>query len=573
MQTVWISRYDEADTPPDSINDVAERLEISPFLANLLWRRGFRSSADMELFLSPGLRHLAPLESWPGLFDAARIIADTLLNGKTFAVWGDYDVDGITSSALVADFCRMHGFEIVTHIPDRIGSGYGLNKDDLRMLREKGVDTVLTVDCGISDVDEVAYAREIGLVMVVSDHHLPGPELPPANALCAPTVGECAYPYLAGVGVAFMLMGGVNNLLADAGRSKADIRSLLDLVALGTLADVAPMKEQNRILVKNGLLTLAEARRPGIAALKAASNYSPTAMLGAGQVVFTLAPRINAAGRMGKSNTALQLLLTADRDEAARLAADLVALNTERRSQEDDIVKEARIQALQQVRMGNMGLVLYAEHWHMGIIGIVASRIVEETHRPAVILCRNGDKLKGSARSVEGFDLHDALSHCSDLFLGFGGHKMAAGMSLLPEQLAAFQKRFDDEVRAALGDTPPPLRIRTDGELDLARTVDFTLLKELELLQPFGMGNSEPVFVSPPLVVKDVKVRSGLVIMDVQEESGGVSVKAKLWRPNSAVMPELTRGRKLRMAFSPRIDRYNGAASVELRVKDWYPVV
>lgn len=570
MQNIWVSRYTDAPPVPPELPDWANRLEISTFLAELLWKRGLNNLEDMNLFLNPGLKHLAALEEWPGLTEAASIIADAALSGKKIAVWGDYDVDGITSTALVVDFFRQHNITIRPHIPSRMEQGYGLNIDDLKMLADEGVNLIITVDCGICDVDEVDAARELGIDIIVSDHHLPAEKLPKALAVCAPTIADCPCRHLAGVGVAFMLMAGVNSQFAQRGKQKADIRPLLDLVALGTLADVSNLAGQNRILVKNGLILLSEGRRPGIAALKNICNYAPNASMGAGQVVFTMAPRINAAGRMGKSEIALELMLTHDRDEANQLAQQLETMNIERRSEEDIILKEAREQAEAYVKSGHMGLVLYGANWHMGVIGIVASRIVEEFQRPTIILCdSSAGKAKGSGRSVDGFDLHSALGECSDLFLGFGGHKMAAGLSISHENIAGFRLKFHHIAAKEIGDTPPPMKIKTDGELELEQTVSFILLKELELLQPFGHGNAEPVFISPPLLVKELRVRPGLAILDVQDEKSGITIKAKLWRPRTEIKPD-SRGKRIRLAFSPRIDRYNGAATIEMRVKDWF---
>ncbi|MDR2892645.1 MAG: single-stranded-DNA-specific exonuclease RecJ [Deltaproteobacteria bacterium] len=551
------------------LEDLARRLEISPFLAGLLWRRGLRGFEEMNRFLDPGLRYLPSLDDWPGLKDLAARIGAGVLAGKKLLVWGDYDVDGITATALVVDFFRQHGIEVSGHIPDRMGEGYGLNVPDLELLAGQGCKMLLTVDCGICDLAEVGRAKELGLEVFVSDHHLPGEELPEADGICAPTVGDCPSPHLAGVGVAFMLMAAVNLYLEQQGRERVDIRNLLDLVALGTLADVANLSGDNRILVKNGLLVLAEARRPGLAALKASSNYAPNAALGAGQVVFTLAPRINAAGRMGRSDVALRMLLTENRDEAASCAAALESMNAQRRSEEDLIIREAREQAARFVKSGSLGLVLYQPDWHMGVIGIVASRVVEEFHRPTIILCNNHERIKGSGRSVEDFDLHAALGECADLFLSFGGHKMAAGLTIAYENLAPFRERFDAEVRKSFGDRPPPTKIKTDGELSMTQIMDFTLLKELEMLQPFGLGNAEPVFVSPPLLLREVRNRPGLSILDVLDEESGISAKAKIWRPRED-LPQSSKGRRLRLAFSPRIDRYNGAANVEIRVRDWH---
>lgn len=567
---LWTFRSDAVPAVTDKLFAWAEHLEISPLLARLLWQRGLHDFELMQAFLNPSLRNLSPLEEWPGLHKAAQALAHGLLQGRKLCVWGDYDVDGITSTALVLDFLSRHGFEACAHIPDRLSEGYGLNEAGIARLAEEGVSLLLTVDCGITDHAAVARACEAGMTVIISDHHLPGEELPRAEAILNPRLSSCPCAALAGVGVAFLLMAGVNSIFASQGRSKVDMRELLDLVALGTLADVVDLNGQNRILVKNGLLKIAEAKRVGIAALKSACNFSPTAFLGAGQVVFTLAPRINAAGRLGSSKAALELLLSTDRREAAALAAELSRLNAERRDEEERILKVAQEQADEQAGAGRMGLVLYSRDWHPGVIGIVASRVVESLRRPCVVLSSVDSFLKGSGRSVPGFDLHGAFTACTDLLIGFGGHKMAAGLSLFPEQLEAFRRRFDSVVASGLGNEPPAAECRIDAELSFSEA-DFHLLKELEMLQPFGMGNAEPVFASPPVRVKSMRGRPGFMLLELEDEASGLCMTAKAWR-HLADMPQALKGRRIRIAYTPRIDRYNGAATIELRMKDWKEV-
>ncbi|MDE7064904.1 MAG: DHH family phosphoesterase, partial [Desulfovibrionaceae bacterium] len=399
----------------------AEELGISPLLLDLLWKRGLDSKTEMDAFLSPNLRLLAPPDRWPGLPEAAEVLRDALRAGKSLAVWGDYDVDGITSTALVLDVLQQHGIEARPYLPDRRSEGYGLNIPALERLAAEGVAALLTVDCGISDAEAVARARELGMTVVISDHHLPPPTLPSAHAICNPRLGDCPCPQLAGVGVAFFLMAAVNSGLAPYTGRRCDMRDVLDLVALGTLADVVRLSGQNRILVKNGLLKIAQASRPGIASLKVVSGFNAAASLGGGQVVFSLAPRVNAAGRLGEAGLALRLLRAATHEEAAPLAQELDLMNTRRRSEEERIHKEARVLAAAQEHRA--GLVLHGNDWHPGVIGIVASRIVDEFYRPTLILCDDNGSIKGSGRSVQEFDLHAGLSAISDVFLGFGGHR------------------------------------------------------------------------------------------------------------------------------------------------------
>lgn len=557
-------RRDGAPEPPG----LAEDLGVSPRLASLLWHRNLRDADEINLFLSPMLRHLSTPTAWPGVNEAADLLMNGLLAGKRLAVWGDYDVDGVTATALVMQVLRHHNFPVEWHLPDRRAEGYGLNVEHVERLAASGVNMLLTVDCGISDTAAVTRARELGMNIVVSDHHLPPADLPPADVLCNPRLGDCPCVSLAGVGVAFFLMAELNSRLAALGRPRLDMRQTLDLVALGTLADMVSLEGQNRILVKNGLLKIAEACRPGVAELKVVSGYQPSASLGAGQVVFSLAPRLNAAGRMANAALALDLLCCDDHNRAAELARQLDAHNTERRRQEEHIVEEARVQA--EACLADPALVLAGTDWNQGVIGIVASRMVEQYNKPVVVLCADGDTLKGSGRSVSSFDLHQGLSRCADLLVGYGGHRMAAGVRVEPGRLNEFRERFLRVVRAELGDTPMPSSLTLDGELNFAAASDFTFLKELEMLQPFGIGNPEPVFASPPLTVRSRKLfglQRDHVDLELQDESCGGILHAKAWR-QADTLPASIEGKRLRLAYSPGIDMYNGVANVDLKIRD-----
>ncbi len=551
---------------PAAPGDLAGRLGISPRLADLLYSRGLTEAADMAAFLNPGLRRLAHPDAWPGVRQAAELLAQALAEGRRLAVWGDYDVDGLTGTALVAQVMRHYGLPLECHIPDRRTEGYGLSVAGLERLAAAGAQALLTVDCGISDAAAVQRAKELGLLVIVSDHHLLPETLPPADVICNPRLGDCPCRSLAGVGVAFFVMSALNNLLAERGGVRFDMRETLDLVALGTLADMVPLEGQNRILVKNGLLKIAEAKRPGIAELKVVSGFQALAALGAGQVVFSLAPRINAAGRMGDPGVALELLRTDNHDRAADLAAMLDASNAERRREEDRIFAEALEQAQSQQ---DPALVLYGPSWHQGIIGIVASRLVEACRRPVVILCLDNGTLKGSGRSVKDFNLYEGLGRCADLLLGYGGHSMAAGLRLAPERLPDFRQRLAEVTRETLGDAVPEPALTLDGELDFAGASDFVFLKELEMLQPFGIGNREPVFASPPLEVKRRRLfgpRRNHVELTLRDESTGVTLNAKAWKQADTLA--LREGQRVRLAYSPSIDTYNGVANVDVRMRD-----
>ncbi|MGE4192682.1 MAG: single-stranded-DNA-specific exonuclease RecJ [Pseudodesulfovibrio sp.] len=567
MPCIWKHRGEGA-APPASATAMAEELEVSPLIVEILWNRGLTDVADMDRFLSPLLRHMANPAEIPGLTEAAETLARGLAEGRKLAVWGDYDVDGITATAVVKEFFDMRGIEVMHHLPNRMEEGYGMNVPWVERLHEQGADMLLTVDCGISDLEPVARARELGMVVVVSDHHLPGETLPNAHAVCDPRLkdgGPC--DDLAGVGVAFMLMVALNRLLPG---EPVDVRPLLDLVALGTIADIVRLTGQNRILVKNGLLLIKEAKRPGMAALKVVSDYERQAELGAGQIGFHLAPRINAAGRMGDPEKALRLLLSKDFDSAMPIAEELNAINMERRRQEQEIADEAFAQA--EAMRSQAGLVLHADHWHPGIIGIVASRVVEKYYRPTLLLCaaEASGLLKGSGRSIPEFNLHEGLVSLGELFEGFGGHAQAAGVSLKPENLGEFRERFNAKVIEALGPKPLTPTLKLDHELPFS-SIDNTLLKELELLQPYGMGNPEPVFATRPVRVAEHALfgrEREHVKLVLEDQETGTKLPGKAWRM-ADTLTSVVRGRTMRFAFTPKIDRYMGIPKIDLRIKDW----
>ncbi|MBT8763572.1 single-stranded-DNA-specific exonuclease RecJ [Desulfohalobiaceae bacterium Ax17] len=557
---------DQPDNPA-KLYSWAQKLNISPLLAQLLYQRGLTTLSQMHFFLNPGLRYLSPLENWPNLLSAARLVAQSITRGEKLAVWGDYDVDGITATAMVKDFFSRREYKIDHYIPNRLESGYGLNIEGLEQLAGQGVKTLITVDCGISSHAEIARAKELGLKLIVTDHHLPQKDLPPADIIVNPKLSSCPCPELAGVGVAFLLCAALNTVLPG---DKLDIRQFLDLVALGTIADIVDLTGENRILVKNGLLLLNEARRPGIRALKEVSGLGESSSLGSGDVGYILAPRINAAGRIGQPELALELLLTEDIQTARTLARQLDRLNTDRKKIEDEILEQAREQAahLTQIK-AKQGLVLYSPDWHPGVIGIVASRIVDEFYRPCLILTKENGLLKGSGRSIPEFDLYQGLSGLSHVLHGFGGHRQAAGLSLLPENLDQLKSLFNRQVIEELGPEPVKPRIVLDACLNF-KDLTPTLLKELELLQPFGPGNPRPVFLGKDLRVQKQKLfgqgkHLGLFLRDEQRK---ITLRGQVWRKGEKWGQNNLENKSITIAFTPKLSLYNGLVSIDLNIKE-----
>lgn len=573
--TPWtLKSIPDSFAPERNIADIARRLEVSSLLVRLMALRGLESDLAMDRFLSPGLRYLHPLEDWPGVLDGARCICDAIARGATLAVWGDYDVDGITATVLVKDMLARHGVQVKHYIPDRLDFGYGLHVDGIRALAEQGVGLLLTVDCGIANTAEIREAKRLGMQVIVTDHHLPGREIPDADAIINPRyispdttedhVSSWPSQELAGVGVSFLLMAAVNRMLPGPA---VDIRDYLDLVALGTIADAVHLDEQNRILVKNGLLLIKEGRRPGILALKEICGIGGHETVGAGAIGFALAPRINAAGRIGDPDLAVRLLLENDITEAQKIALQLDKLNTKRKQEEHRILEEAIAQAEEQLHLP--GLVLHSEHWHSGIIGIVASRIVERFHRPCLILTKEKGIFKGSGRSTPSFDLYEALLACKQCLYKFGGHRQAAGLKLEPFQLATLKKLFAWAVEEQLGENPAPPVLELDMELPFS-AVTATLLKELDLLQPYGQGNPRPIFLSPMLSVQKVRFFSQKkhLEMYLADSTDGTVLRAVAWRQGERWSKIIREKATLRVAYTPRLSIFNNVLQIELAVHD-----
>ncbi len=556
-------------SPEDAriVRTLASHIGITEVTAAILFRRGLRDARAIELFLDPGLRHLSPLEAWPGLIQAAEILASCIRHGDHVAVWGDYDVDGITSTALIMEFFRRRELPIASLIPSRFEQGYGLDEQSIDQLADANIKVLVTVDCGINDHQAVRHAKSRGMTVIVTDHHLPGETLPEADAMVNPKLGECPCPHLAGVGVAFLLMAALNRLLPDP----QDIRPLLDLVALGTIADVVPLTGENRILVKNGLLFLKAGKRPGIAGLKKACSLEPDACVGSGDVGFGLAPRINAAGRLATADTALDLLTSQTIDAAVPLANKLNRLNASRKTIEQTIVDQAMVQF--QSNTDALGLVFHEPDWHQGVLGIAASRVADQTYRPTGLLTAHNGVLKGSGRSIPDIHLFDCLKDFADLLQKFGGHPMAAGLTLLPENLSAFSRRFAEAVSARCqgkGPSRPKTRASAELSFDLITPV---LLAELDSLQPFGPGNPRPVFLSPPVTVMGVKTfsRDKHISFNLRDESSNITLRALAWRQGGNPLFQQPPGATIRIAFTPRQTLYRGLVGIELTIKEFFP--
>ncbi|NOK19244.1 single-stranded-DNA-specific exonuclease RecJ [Corallococcus carmarthensis] len=486
------------DVVEQEVGSLAGELSLHPLAARVLLHRGYRTPEAASAFLSDRLADLPDPFRMKGMGPAVERVLRAVRLKEKVTLYGDYDVDGVSSTSLMYLFLKELGAPPATYIPHRLDEGYGVNLAAVERIAQDGTRLLVTLDCGITSVAEIARAKELGLDVVVVDHHTVPPTLPPATAVLNPHQPGCEYPtkVLCAAGVAFNLCMGLRKRLRDDGffatRKEPNLKALMDLVALATVADVVPLTGANRILVAHGLQELSQGRRPGIRALKEVAGMEPDASVTAGQVGFRLGPRINAAGRLHDASLGLQLLCADSVETARSLAQVLDRANAERQGIESGILTQALAQA--EEHKDSRGLVLYDEGWHPGVIGIVASRVVERYHRPTVMVGVKDGVGKGSARSIEAFHLYDALTGCSDLLMRYGGHKHAAGLTVDAKQLPAFREAF---ARIALQRlTPEDLipRCRVDAVVN-PRDLDATAVESLQKLGPFGQGNPEPVLV------------------------------------------------------------------------------
>jgi single-stranded-DNA-specific exonuclease len=475
---------------------LAEALDLSSTTARVLVRRGYTDPDEARAFLEGALPGHDPF-LLGDMAGAVETIRSAIASGKRICVHGDYDADGICATALAVLILRELGADVTWHLPSRFEEGYGLQRETLARLADEGCGLVLTVDCGVTAVEEIAEARARGLEVVVTDHHRPGETVPDCPVV-ATRPSEYPFPELCGTGVVYKLGEALLGLGHEA------LTRHLDLVALATISDVVPLVDENRALALAGLRALARTQKPGLRALMKSARVDP-ARVDEGAVGFRLAPRINASGRLCRPGAALELRLTEDRDEAGRLAHQLEELNRERQGVEDRILREAlaKVEAWPEAKQRRRGYVLADEGWHEGVIGIVASRLVERFQRPVVLIAGAGDGWKGSGRSPGAFDLHGGLDACSGHLERFGGHRAAAGLSILPENVDAFGDAFAAHADSVLSDDD--LRPRTvvdavvsGGELTLA------LCGELRRLAPFGLGNPGVTLLLPSCELADL---------------------------------------------------------------------
>ncbi len=487
-------------TNRDYLRYLTASCSISEPLAQVLINRGIKTPVEIRAFLSPELQNLADPFVIPGMKEASGLLSEALKAGKRILVHGDYDTDGLTATAILVKTLRDLGGEVSYFIPDRFLHGYGFNEPGVQEALKTGASLVVTVDCGITSFQTVRLAKRHGLGVIITDHHEPlrdpegRPILPEADVVVNPLLSDhySEGPNISGAAVALKLA------IAIAGQSYAE--GLIDLACLGTVADLVPLVGDSRIIVKEGIKLVNDPLRVGIKALKEVASLKRVT---AGLLSFTLIPRINASGRLENAERVIRLLLTEDYQEALNLAEELSQLNTKRQGIEAEVLEEAK--EILQKKGYDRCIVLASEGWHEGVVGIVASRLVEEFYRPAFVLNIEGTRAKGSARSIPDFDLYAALCECKDLLLGFGGHRQAAGLSLSIDKLPQFEERMNHLVRQSLTDEQLIPLLKIDASVRL-REITPQLIRELALMEPFGYGNPEPLMGTKGLQVVNPRI-------------------------------------------------------------------
>ena len=567
-RTTWI-----LEEPAPEAAHLASGAGISPLQAQILLRRGIDTPAAARGFLSPRLADLPP----PGLLEDMDRAVDHVLRAARKAlpitVYGDYDADGLTATALLVRFFTDLDLPAFPYVPDRLEEGYGLNRDAVDRIAGTRGGLLITVDCGTGNLEEVRHALSRGMDVVITDHHRVPDDFDAPCPVLNPKRPDCAFPFrgLAGVGVAFYLAAAVRAAMREEGwfrsRPEPDLRPYLDLVALGTLADMVPLLEENRRLVSAGMEVMKASRWPGVLALQALTGVEPD-RVSPEDVAFRLAPRINAAGRLGEPRTGLDLLLTSDPVSARRLAERLHTLNDQRQSLERAVLARIESELLsEEAAEDRRVLVLHGEGWHQGVLGIVASRIAVRYGRPTIVLDVRDGIATGSGRSVDGFDLHAALENLEDLFLRFGGHRHAVGLSLEERYIDRLIEGMEAAAveRLAEGDLVPALRV--EAELPLGDVTKETI-EEIQRLGPFGSGNPEPLFLAWGLDVLESRV-VGDRHLKLRVACGGRALDA-IGFDQGHLHP--LRGARVSVVYYPRVNRWNGVESLQLNIRALDPV-
>lgn len=577
MPRPWLFRHHDQS----AITRLSQELKLSPLVAQVLIARGLTTAADAREFLTARLSDLFEPSRLPGIDDAADRVVAAIQEKRRITIYGDYDVDGVTATSVLWHCLSLAGATVDYYIPCRMEEGYGLNSEALRQLHEEDSRRLLiSVDCGIASVAEAEVAEQLGLDLIITDHHHIGPQLPSAACLVHPRLPGSDYPFgdLCGVGVAFKLAWAICQRLGDgkkaSPRMREYLKSAVGLTAIGTVADVVPLLQENRVLVRYGLQSIKDNPPMGLQALMAVSKLDDKAQLTAEDIGFGLAPRINAAGRLGQARLAVELLTTSDPERASALADYVDQLNNNRKTVERRIFKAAKEQIEQHPEWEQQPTLVLADHdWHPGVIGIVASRVAERYEKPTVLIALRDDGTgQGSARSWAGFDLYSGIAACEECLLGFGGHRAAAGVRIDASRVDEFRTALANHASVHHAPDDEDLALKVDAEVLLSE-VTRRAVQELDHLGPFGEANPVPRFaatnvelVEPPRTMGEGDRHLSLRIRQHQTVLRAVAFGRGEWAEEIAAV-----NGRLSVSFAPVINSFRGFEKVELRLLDWKP--
>lgn len=554
-------KWEFYNSETDIIKKISEKFEISELLAAVLVNRNIVKDEDVKLFLNPTRKDFHDPYLMPDMEPAVNRIIKAIENNEKTIIYGDYDVDGITSITVLTRFLKERGLDVSSYIPNRLDEGYGLNKEAIKKIADEGYKLIVTVDCGISGTEEVEYAYKLGMEVIVTDHHEPLDVLPKALAVIDCKRKDSKYPFssLAGVGVAFKLIQAIGIKLK---LEEKEYLKFLDVVCIGTISDIVPLIDENRVIAKLGLRLLEQTHLPGVKALLNATAYKE---INSNAVSFGIAPRINACGRMGHERDALDLFLTENIVEANRITEKLNEYNKKRQEIEKRMFEEA----VQKIEKENIeeknAIILGGENWHHGVIGIVASKITELYYKPSILICFEGEEGKGSGRSIPGFDLHAALCNSSNYLEKYGGHEMAVGLSLKKSMFDEFKTNFEELAKDAHTEEFVPV-IKIDKEINL-KDIIIENVKNLSLLEPFGESNKTPIFIYKNLKIDSIRALSEGKHLKLTLKDGNTIINAIGFNMGE-YSEEYLIGDKIDVVGILEINTFNGIESVQINMKD-----
>lgn len=588
----WILKNDSISISQETAERLSASLRLHPIIIKLLSSRGYTTETEIRSFLGMESEMLCNPFDMKDIDKGVERIHKAIVNGEKITVYGDYDVDGVTSVCTVYLYLKSVGANIDYYIPNRTGEGYGVSKSAIEAIKESGTSLIITVDTGITANDEVKYAKELGVDFVITDHHECHLEIPEAVAVINPHRPDCNYPFkeLAGVGVVFKLVSAYEEFISKKSRIECAIkvfREYADLVAIGTIADVMPIKSENRIIVSYGLKMLEQNQRPGLVALVDASNSFSDLQrsdkrrkmpkITSGYIGYTLAPRINAAGRLRSASLAVELLLAVNLTDARSIADELCRANKERQNEENRIMEDAYKKIEELDLDNNPVIVLDANDWHHGVIGIVSSRITEKYSRPSILISFEGNPEgtpygdavgKGSGRSISGMNLVEALCHCSEHLIKFGGHELAAGLSVSRSELDNFRKKINEYARANLTKADMIPTIEADCEIDYS-DISLSLAQELQVLEPYGVGNPIPTFVMRNVCVTEISsISNGKHTRFSFTDGKNSNSVSAMYFSNSPRDTGLYIGDFVDIVFNLDVNEWLGKRNVQLIIKD-----